>query len=126
MWFAKKDCSSHFSFSATQKSQLFRTLGALVLSYQWCFRATPALAREPQTSTPDDVTGVTPQSTLGITARNLFMMMSRCNRTLLSLSICLAAWVLHASAAAVKGETGVAIGNLSNAQIEEQLQVCSW
>jgi hypothetical protein len=50
-------------------------------------------------------------------------MVSRRNRTLLSLSVFLAVWAWTVSAAAVKGETGVNVGGLSNAQIEEQLQV---
>jgi len=50
-------------------------------------------------------------------------MVSRRNRTLLSLSVFLVVLAWNVSAAAVKGETGVAVGNLSNAQIEEQLQV---
>jgi solute carrier family 39 (zinc transporter), member 7 len=50
-------------------------------------------------------------------------MFSRRSRTLLSLSIFLAVWAWNASAAAVKGETGISVGQLSAAQIEEQLQV---
>ena len=50
-------------------------------------------------------------------------MVSRRNRTLLSLSVFLAVWTWNVSAAAVKGETGTPVGNLSNAQIEDQLQV---
>jgi zinc transporter 7 len=53
-------------------------------------------------------------------------MVSRRNRTLLSLSVFLAVWAWNVSAAAVKGETGVNVGALSNAQIEEQLQVWPW
>jgi zinc transporter 7 len=53
-------------------------------------------------------------------------MVSRRNRTLLSLSVFFAVLAWNVSAAAVKGETGIPAGNLSNAQIEEQLQVCSW
>ncbi|KAF1951204.1 ZIP zinc transporter-like protein [Byssothecium circinans] len=52
-------------------------------------------------------------------------MVSRRNRTLVSLSVFLAAWAWNVSAAVVKGgETGIGIGDLSGPQIEEQLQEC--
>lgn len=51
-------------------------------------------------------------------------MVSRRNKTLLSLSVFLAVWAWNVSAAVVKGETGVDVGSLTSAQIEEQLQVC--
>lgn len=51
-------------------------------------------------------------------------MVSRRNRTLLSLSIFLGLLAWNVAAAAVKGETGVPVGNLSAHDIEEQLQVC--
>lgn len=52
-------------------------------------------------------------------------MVSRRNRTLITLSVFLAVWAWNASAAAVKGETGVNVGELSASQIEDQLQVCA-
>ncbi|KAF1965918.1 ZIP zinc transporter-like protein [Bimuria novae-zelandiae CBS 107.79] len=53
-------------------------------------------------------------------------MVSRRNKTLVSLSLFLAAWAWNASAAAIKGETaGVNAGSLTAPQIEEQLQNCS-
>jgi zinc transporter 7 len=50
-------------------------------------------------------------------------MVSRRNRTLLSLAIFLGVLGWNVAAAAVKGETGVPVGNLSAHEIEEQLQV---
>lgn len=50
-------------------------------------------------------------------------MVSRRNKTLVSLSVFLAVWAWNVSAAVVKGETGQDVGSLTNAQIEEQLQV---
>jgi zinc transporter 7 len=50
-------------------------------------------------------------------------MVSRRNRTLLSLSIFLGVLAWNVTAAAVKGETGVPVGSLSPHEIEEQLQV---
>lgn len=50
-------------------------------------------------------------------------MLTRRNRTLLSVSLFLAVWAWNVSAAAIKGETGVAVSDLSVSQIEEQLQV---
>jgi zinc transporter 7 len=50
-------------------------------------------------------------------------MVSRRNRTLLSLSIFLGVLAWNVAAAAVKGETGVPVGSLSPHEIEEQLQV---
>lgn len=51
-------------------------------------------------------------------------MVSRRNKTLLSLSIFLGALAWNVAAAAVKGETGAPVGQLSVHEIEEQLQVC--
>jgi len=51
------------------------------------------------------------------------IMVSRRNRTLLSLAIFLGVLGWNVAAAAVKGETGVPVGNLSAHEIEEQLQV---
>ncbi|CAN9460238.1 unnamed protein product [Alternaria alternata] len=51
-------------------------------------------------------------------------MVSRRNRTLLSLAIFLGVLGWNVAAAAVKGETGVPVGNLSAHEIEEQLQEC--
>jgi zinc transporter 7 len=51
-------------------------------------------------------------------------MVSRRNRTLLSLSIFLGVLAWNVAAAAVKGETGTSVSNLSVHEIEEQLQVC--
>jgi hypothetical protein len=50
-------------------------------------------------------------------------MLSRRNRTLLSLAIFVGVLAWNVAAAAVKGETGVPVGNLSAHEIEEQLQV---
>jgi hypothetical protein len=50
-------------------------------------------------------------------------MVSRRNRTLLSLSIFLGVLAWNVAAAAVKGETGTPAGSLSAHEIEEQLQV---
>jgi zinc transporter 7 len=50
-------------------------------------------------------------------------MVSRRNRTLLSLTIFLGVLAWNVAAAAVKGETGTPVGNLSAHDIEEQLQV---
>lgn len=52
------------------------------------------------------------------------IMVSRRNRTLLSISIVLGVLAWNVAAAAVKGETGVPVGQLSVHEIEEQLQVC--
>ncbi|KAF1831137.1 ZIP zinc transporter-like protein [Decorospora gaudefroyi] len=52
-------------------------------------------------------------------------MVSRRNRTLLSLAIFVGVLAWNVAAAAVKGETGVQVGNLSAHEIEEQLQECS-
>jgi zinc transporter 7 len=51
-------------------------------------------------------------------------MVSRRNRTLLSLAIFVGVLAWNVAAAAVKGETGTPVGNLSAHEIEEQLQVC--
>ncbi|CAN9171986.1 unnamed protein product [Alternaria alternata] len=51
-------------------------------------------------------------------------MVSRRNRTQLSLAIFLGVLGWNVAAAAVKGETGVPVGNLSAHEIEEQLQKC--
>ncbi|OWY53825.1 zinc transporter YKE4 [Alternaria alternata] len=51
-------------------------------------------------------------------------MVSRRNRTLLSLAVFLGVLGWNVAAAAVKGETGVPVGNLSAHEIEEQLQEC--
>jgi zinc transporter 7 len=51
-------------------------------------------------------------------------MVSRRNRTLLSLAIFLGVLAWNVGAAAIKGETGTPVGNLSVHEIEEQLQVC--
>ncbi|KAH6882468.1 zinc transporter YKE4 [Alternaria rosae] len=51
-------------------------------------------------------------------------MVSRRNRTLLSLAIFLGVLGWNVAAAAVKGETVVPVGNLSAHEIEEQLQEC--
>lgn len=51
-------------------------------------------------------------------------MVSRRNRTLLSLSIFVGVLAWNVAAAAVKGETGTRVGNLTPHDIEEQLQVC--
>jgi zinc transporter 7 len=51
-------------------------------------------------------------------------MISRRNRTLLSLTIFLGVLAWNVGAAAIKGETGTPVGNLSIHEIEEQLQVC--
>lgn len=53
-------------------------------------------------------------------------MLSRRNQTLLSLSIVLGVLAWNVASAAVKGETGVPVGELSVHAIEEQLQVCSF
>jgi zinc transporter 7 len=50
-------------------------------------------------------------------------MVSRRNRTLLTLSIVLGVLAWNVAAAAIKGETGVPVANLSAHEIEEQLQV---
>jgi hypothetical protein len=50
-------------------------------------------------------------------------MISRQNRTLVCLSVFLAAWAWNVSAAAVKGETGTRVGALTVGEIETQLQV---
>lgn len=50
-------------------------------------------------------------------------MVSRRNRTLLSLSIFLGVLAWNVAAAAVKGETGIRVDDLSAHDIEEQLQV---
>jgi zinc transporter 7 len=50
-------------------------------------------------------------------------MVSRRNRTLLSLTIFLGVLAWSVAAAAVKGETGTPVGNLTVHEIEEQLQV---
>jgi zinc transporter 7 len=50
-------------------------------------------------------------------------MVSRRNRTLLSLAIFIGVLAWNVAAAAVKGETGVPVENLSAHEIEEQLQV---
>lgn len=64
-------------------------------------------------------------ATFPITIRNCaFIMVSRRNKTLASLSLFLALWAWSASAAAVKGETAaVDVGALTPTQIEQQLQV---
>lgn len=51
-------------------------------------------------------------------------MVSRRNRTLLSLVVFVGVLAWNVAAAAVKGETGVPVGALSVGEIEEQLQVC--
>ncbi|OAK95397.1 ZIP zinc transporter-like protein [Phaeosphaeriaceae sp. SRC1lsM3a] len=51
-------------------------------------------------------------------------MVSRRNRTLLSLSIFLGVLAWNVAAAAVKGETGIRVDDLSAHDIEEQLQEC--
>jgi hypothetical protein len=51
-------------------------------------------------------------------------MLSRRNQTLLSLSLVLGVLAWNVASAAVKGETGVPVGELSVHAIEEQLQVC--
>ncbi|XP_014562410.1 hypothetical protein COCVIDRAFT_84354 [Bipolaris victoriae FI3] len=51
-------------------------------------------------------------------------MVSRRNRTLLSLAIFLGVFVWNVAAAAVKGETGTPVENLTVHDIEEQLQEC--
>jgi zinc transporter 7 len=50
-------------------------------------------------------------------------MVSRRNRTLLSLAIFVGVLAWNVAAAAVKGETGMSVENLSAHEIEEQLQV---
>lgn len=50
-------------------------------------------------------------------------MVSRRNRTLLSLSVFLGVLAWNVAAAAVKGETGTNVGSLTAHEIEEQLQV---
>jgi len=50
-------------------------------------------------------------------------MVSRRNRTLVSLTIFLGVLAWNVAAAAVKGETGTPVGNLTVHEIEEQLQV---
>ncbi|KAI8943263.1 hypothetical protein NX059_001283 [Plenodomus lindquistii] len=52
------------------------------------------------------------------------VMVSRRNRTLLSLSIVAGVLAWNVAAAAVKGETGMPVGNLTPHAIEEQLQEC--
>lgn len=53
-------------------------------------------------------------------------MVSRRNRTLVSLAIFVGVLAWNVAAAAVKGETGVSVEDLTTHQIEEQLQVgCS-
>jgi zinc transporter 7 len=51
-------------------------------------------------------------------------MVSRRNRTLLSLAVFIGVLTWNVAAAAVKGETGTPVGDLSLHEIEEQLQVC--
>ncbi|KAE8849321.1 hypothetical protein HRS9122_03337 [Pyrenophora teres f. teres] len=51
-------------------------------------------------------------------------MVSRRNRTLVSLAIFVAVLAWNVAAAAVKGETGVSVEDLTTHQIEEQLQEC--
>ncbi|PVH94449.1 ZIP zinc transporter-like protein [Periconia macrospinosa] len=51
-------------------------------------------------------------------------MLSRRNKTLLSVSLFLAVWAWNVSAAAIKGETGASVSDLSLSQIEDQLQEC--
>ncbi|KAH7092325.1 zinc transporter YKE4 [Paraphoma chrysanthemicola] len=51
-------------------------------------------------------------------------MVSRRNRTLLSLAVFLGVLAWNVAAAAVKGETGAPVGSLSVHEIEEQLQEC--
>ncbi|KAF2709875.1 ZIP zinc transporter-like protein [Pleomassaria siparia CBS 279.74] len=51
-------------------------------------------------------------------------MVSRRNRTLICISVFLAAWAINVSAAAVKSEHRSGVGHLSVADIEEQLQEC--
>ena len=55
--------------------------------------------------------------------KQLPIMVSRTNRTLICLSVFLAVYVWNVSAAVVKGEHGPGVGHLSVADIEEQLQV---
>ena len=50
-------------------------------------------------------------------------MVSRRNRTLLSLAIFTGVLAWNVAAAAVKGETGTPVANLTTHEIEEQLQV---
>lgn len=50
-------------------------------------------------------------------------MVSRRNRTLLSLAIFTGVLAWNVAAAAIKGETGVSVENLTTHEIEEQLQV---
>ncbi|CAE7033068.1 divalent heavy-metal cations transporter [Pyrenophora teres f. teres] len=51
-------------------------------------------------------------------------MVSRRNRTLVSLAIFVAVLAWNVAAAAVKGETGVSVEDLTTHQIEEQIQEC--
>lgn len=51
-------------------------------------------------------------------------MISRRNRTLLSLTVFLGVLAWNVAAAAVKGEAVGPVGSLSAHEIEEQLQVC--
>lgn len=55
--------------------------------------------------------------------KQLPIMVSRTNRTLICLSVFLAVYVWNVSASVVKSEYGPGIGHLSVADIEEQLQV---
>lgn len=50
-------------------------------------------------------------------------MISRRNRSLVFLSVFLAVWAWNVSAAAVKGETGTRVAELTSGEIEEKLQV---
>lgn len=50
-------------------------------------------------------------------------MISRRNKTLLSLTIFVGLLAWNVAAAAVKGETGLSVGDLTTQEIEEQLQV---
>lgn len=50
-------------------------------------------------------------------------MVSRRNRTLLSLAIFTGVLAWNVAAAAIKGETGIPVENLTTHEIEEQLQV---
>lgn len=53
------------------------------------------------------------------------IMLSRRARSFAFVSVFLAVWAWNVSAAAVKGETGAAIGDLTVGEIEDKLQVCA-
>jgi len=105
---------------ATSLPQKFRpTALALILAYL-PYRAAP-LSVDAYCSAPGRPLKPTTVWTKLVYAS---IMVSRRNQTLLSLSIFLGVLAWNVAAAAVKGETGAPVGQLSVHEIEEQLQVC--